>query len=196
MTIENFGGSQDQLNMIGRQLSSASSTTGERGSDYRDRERKISQTMAVEQAIAVRSTLADARGSIRLGYDTDSGSEKQDFETEKITSLRRQTSMDNVSSNLRNNIIQQHSKEKDIIDGDMTSINMINKRVLPHITAATSVRSNSPTIYDHDFDDIGSNNTHVNLDDIVKPKSATLPKQTTWQQQSANLQHNDNNGES
>lgn len=43
----------------------------------------------VEPAVAVRSSIADARGTLQLGYDTDSGSEKQDRETEKY-SMRRQ----------------------------------------------------------------------------------------------------------
>lgn len=126
-----------------------------------ERERKTSNCSAIEQPMVVRSTLADARGSIQFGYDTDSGSEKQDRETEK-TNMRRQGSMDNVS--IRNII---HSKEKDMTDGDVTNI------------------YNTPVSYE--------------VDDIPKRKTssfATLPKQTTWQQQSAtNLQQSENDGE-
>lgn len=82
LTIENFGGSQDQLNMIG---------TIDRRSQ--DRERKISNASTIEQAVPVRSTLADARGSIQIGYDSDV--EKEDRETEK-PQLKRQNS--NTSS--------------------------------------------------------------------------------------------------
>lgn len=90
MTIENFGGSQDQLNTIGRNYE-------------RERERKTSTTsISAEPAIPLRSSIADARGTLQIGYDTDSGSEKQDRETEK--NLRRQGSVDNVS---------QHNKEGD-----------------------------------------------------------------------------------
>lgn len=39
--------------------------------------------------MAVRSSIADARGTLQLGYDTDSGSEKQDRETEKYL-MRKQ----------------------------------------------------------------------------------------------------------
>ncbi|XP_058464489.1 patronin isoform X21 [Malaya genurostris] len=99
LTIENFGGSQDQLNTIGRF----------------ERERKVSNTSltSVEPATPVRSSLADARGSIQFGYDTDSsGNEKQDRDTEKpIPSLRRHNSTNLHSSGV----------EKDIIDGDMSS---------------------------------------------------------------------------
>lgn len=94
LTIENFGGSQDQINMIGRF------------------ERRISNTsappvQAFEQAIPKRSSAADARGTLQLGYDTDSGSEKQDRDDEK-TGLKRQASVDNIS--LRN-ARQQHSRD-------------------------------------------------------------------------------------
>ena len=43
-----------------------------------------------EPAVALRSSVADARGTLQLGYDTDSGSEKQDRETEKYSIRRRQ----------------------------------------------------------------------------------------------------------
>nr|XP_036669366.1 patronin isoform X41 [Drosophila suzukii] len=114
LTIENFGGSQDQLNTLGRY--------------ERERERKLSNTSVgsaypVEPAVAVRSSIADARGTLQLGYDTDSGSEKQDRETEKY-SMRRQVSVDNVptvsSHNLSNTGSplpvarhKQHSSDKD-----------------------------------------------------------------------------------
>jgi calmodulin-regulated spectrin-associated protein len=74
LTIENFGGSQDQLNFIGR-------TTLER-------ERKVSNTSFGEPAVAIRSSITDARGTLQIGFDSDS--EKQDKETEK-TNLKRQS---------------------------------------------------------------------------------------------------------
>nr|XP_039148310.1 patronin isoform X39 [Drosophila simulans] len=113
LTIENFGGSQDQLNTLGRY--------------ERDRERKLSNTSVgsypVEPAVAVRSSIADARGTLQLGYDTDSGSEKQDRETEKY-SMRRQVSVDNVPTVSSHNLSnagsplpvarhKQHSSDKD-----------------------------------------------------------------------------------
>lgn len=81
MTIENFGGSQDQLNMIG---------TFDRRSQ--DRERKISNT-SIEPTLPVRSSLADARGTLVIGYESDG--EKEDKESEK-PHLKRQSS--NTSS--------------------------------------------------------------------------------------------------
>ncbi|XP_017465062.1 PREDICTED: patronin isoform X21 [Rhagoletis zephyria] len=92
LTIENFGGSQDQLNAVGR-------FERERERE-RDRERKLSN-VSVEPAVAVRSSIADARGTLQLGYDTDSGSEKQDRETEKFL-MKRHTSTDNVNINASN----------------------------------------------------------------------------------------------
>ncbi|XP_055623010.1 patronin isoform X14 [Toxorhynchites rutilus septentrionalis] len=99
LTIENFGGSQDQLNTVGRF----------------DRERKVSNTSltAVEPVAPARSSIADARGSIQLGYDTDSsGNEKQDRDTEKPTPALRRHNSTNIHSS---------SVEKDTADGDMTS---------------------------------------------------------------------------
>ncbi|XP_039954253.1 patronin isoform X10 [Bactrocera tryoni] len=90
LTIENFGGSQDQLNAVGR---------FERERE-RERERKLSN-VSVEPAVAVRSSIADARGTLQLGYDTDSGSEKQDRETEKYL-MKRHASTDNVNMNASN----------------------------------------------------------------------------------------------
>ncbi|XP_036333923.1 patronin isoform X20 [Rhagoletis pomonella] len=92
LTIENFGGSQDQLNAVGR-------FERERERE-RDRERKLSN-VSVEPAVAVRSSIADARGTLQLGYDTDSGSEKQDRETEKFL-MKRHASTDNVNINASN----------------------------------------------------------------------------------------------
>lgn len=91
LTIENFGGSQDQLNMIGRCF---------------ERE-KIITNVAIEPAVPVRSSMADARGSISFDYDDTSTSEKQDYETEKQPPIpmRRRS---------------QTSDSKDIIDGDIT----------------------------------------------------------------------------
>lgn len=69
----------------------------------KERERKLSSaSMAatLEPAVAVRSSLQDARSSLQIGYDMDAEQpEKQDRETEKLASgaMRRQTSVENVS---------------------------------------------------------------------------------------------------
>lgn len=100
LTIENFGGSQDQLNMIGQ-------TVDRR---FQDRERKISNAsnVTIEPAQPVRSSLADARGSIQIGYESDG--EKEDKETEK-PQLKRQNS--NTSSSNSSGIqLQLEEKRK------------------------------------------------------------------------------------
>ncbi|KAM7345623.1 calmodulin-regulated spectrin-associated protein patronin isoform 6-T6 [Cochliomyia hominivorax] len=111
LTIENFGGSQDQLNNIER--------------FERDRERKLSNT-TIEHVVPVRSSIADARGTLQLGYDTDSGSEKQDRETEKQEPLKRQASCDNVNfassaqtkSNSTLNTSQKHSTSPELVNDE------------------------------------------------------------------------------
>ncbi|XP_055596337.1 patronin-like isoform X5 [Uranotaenia lowii] len=149
LTIENFGGSQDQLNTIGRF----------------DRERKISNgsLTSVEPATPARSSLADARGSIQFGYDTDSsGNEKQDRDTEKPTpTLRRHN-----STNLQQ---QQHSVsgDKDMLDGDLTGSGKHNSG--PISVAEVAAESTPPR---------------------RKTSFATLPSgnTTTWQQQAISVQ--------
>lgn len=91
LTIENFGGSQDHLNLIGRFDKDG----------RQERERKVSTaSMAAEPAVAVRSSLQDARGTLQIGYDMDAEQpEKQDRETEKLASagMRRQASVENMA---------------------------------------------------------------------------------------------------
>lgn len=72
-----------------------------------DRERKISNasTTAIEPTVPIRSSLADARGSIQLGYDSDV--EKEDKETEK-PQLKRQNS--NTSSASSGVLIEEKRK--------------------------------------------------------------------------------------
>lgn len=118
LTIENFGGSQDQINLIGR--------FDRGGSAGDDRVRRISNTSAppvqnfpLEQLQPVRSSLSDARSTLQLGYDTDSGSEKQDRDDEKTT-LRRQTSVDNVN---RSPAVRQHSRDN--IDGEISRVKQL-----------------------------------------------------------------------
>lgn len=104
LTIENFGGSQDQLNMIGRSF---------------EREKSMTNVV-IEPAVPVRSSMADARGSILFDYD-DTNAEKQDHETEKQPPIPMRR---------KSQTIDLHSK--DILDGDITmspqsaKINMVS----------------------------------------------------------------------
>lgn len=95
MTIENFGGSQDQLNFIG---------TLDRRSQ--DRERKVS-TASIEPTLPARSSIADARGTLVIGYESDG--EKEDKESEK-PHLKRQNS--NTSSSNSSGVLQLEDKRK------------------------------------------------------------------------------------
>lgn len=77
LTIENFGGSQDHLNLIVRL-----------DKEQRDRNSTTS-LVTTTPAVAVRSSLQDARGSLKIGYDDGDVEqpEKQDRDTEKIDGL-------------------------------------------------------------------------------------------------------------
>ncbi|XP_053670027.1 patronin [Anopheles nili] len=166
LTIENFGGSQDQLNTIGRF----------------ERERKISNTSltSIEPVVPARSSLADARGSIQFGYDTDSGNEKQDRDTEKLPgstsgTLRRHNSTTIHSNNSPmvhsgGNNSAGGSVERDIVDGDGTST--MGGAGGMAIAAATAV-------------------SEVELTPRRKTSFATLPNTTTWQQQAISVQKMD-----
>ncbi|KRF79902.1 patronin isoform X32 [Drosophila virilis] len=136
LTIENFGGSQDQLNTLGRY---------ER---ERDRERKLSNT-SVEPAVAVRSSIADARGTLQLGYDTDSGSEKQDRETEKYSMRRQASSADNVPTASAHNLSNAGSplparNKQHSIDRDYSTVDHYNDaRSTGYDPESTPVRKSS-----------------------------------------------------
>lgn len=148
LTIENFGGSQDQLNMIGRAF---------------EREKTFTNVVH-EPAVPVRSSMADARGSILFDYDDDvpTNTEKQDHETEKQppVPMRRKSQTNDL-----------HSKE--ILDGDIT-VQPQKQQQQPQQpqpqTANTSIVSDDPA------------------QPIRKTSFATLPNTTTWQQQSVNYQ--------
>uniref|UniRef100_A0A1A9WN88 CKK domain-containing protein n=1 Tax=Glossina brevipalpis TaxID=37001 RepID=A0A1A9WN88_9MUSC len=156
LTIENFGGSQDQLNTI------------DRFERERDRERKLSNT-TIEPVAAVRSSIIDARGTLQLGYDTDSGSEKQDHDTEKQQqqqqqqTLKRQPSYDNVSlagnsqsrsSMTTNNIqTQKHSNSPDITDEQPRDPNATLTRKSSNAsvhTKSSSWQNNQNDLFDDD----------------------------------------------
>uniref|UniRef100_A0A2M3ZFU7 Putative microtubule-binding calmodulin-regulated spectrin-associated n=1 Tax=Anopheles braziliensis TaxID=58242 RepID=A0A2M3ZFU7_9DIPT len=168
LTIENFGGSQDQLNTVGRF----------------ERERKISNTSltSIEQVVPTRSSLADARGSIQFGYDTDSGNEKQDRDTEKLPggssgsgTLRRHNSTTLHSTSGPSDSFTRASSssvERDAVDGDGGSSSMAS--VSGMAAAAAAVQAD------------------VELTPRRKTSFAALPNNTTtWQQQAISVQKMD-----
>lgn len=171
LTIENFGGSQDQLNTVGRF----------------ERERKISNTSltSIEQVVPIRSSLADARGSIQFGYDTDSGNEKQDRDTEKLPggssgsgTLRRHNSTTLHSTSGPSDSFTRASSssvERDAVDGDGGSSSMAS--VSGMAAAAAAVQAD------------------VELTPRRKTSFAALPNNTTtWQQQAISVQKMDDVG--
>ncbi|XP_063709467.1 patronin isoform X3 [Culicoides brevitarsis] len=162
LTIENFGGSQDQINLIGR--------FDRGGSVGDDRVRRISNTSAppvqnfpLEQLQPVRSSLSDARSTLQLGYDTDSGSEKQDKDDEKTPALRRQTSVDNVNRSPAVTAMRQHSRDN--IDGEISRVKQM------------------AAVY-------GANDSYEKPA-AGKATFATLANPTTWQQQTVHHQHSE-----
>ncbi|KAL7016579.1 hypothetical protein ACKWTF_010065 [Chironomus riparius] len=96
LTIENFGGSQDQLNMIG---------TFDRRSQ--DRERKISNT-SIEPTLPARSSIADARGTLVIGYESDG--EKEDKESEKPHLKRQNSNTSSSNSSGVHHIVEEKRK--------------------------------------------------------------------------------------
>ncbi|XP_050310591.1 patronin isoform X6 [Anthonomus grandis grandis] len=183
LTIENFGGSQDNLNFIGRNP---------------DKEltihvgRKISAPnfpMPVEQNAPVRSTLQDAKGSFRLGYDNGC-EEKPDDGSEKIR-LKRQMSSDDITMK-KNNLI------KDLVDGDinnrMSFADLGKQKLIGENKGIQLVYMNDKeehpiksSIYNQGGGGgaVGSTNGG---NSEKKTSFAALPNQTTWQQQVNNVQ--------
>ncbi|KAK9870583.1 hypothetical protein WA026_008146 [Henosepilachna vigintioctopunctata] len=181
LTIENFGGSQDNLNFIGRNP---------------DKEvaihvgRKISAPSYPTEspAVAVRSSLKDARGSIQLGYEND---EKQDNETEKFL-MRRQLSSDDIvlRKMMNSNSSDKENLMKDLVDGEISN----------RISFADMKKQNSgiQLVYmQHEKDELGTNVSKSDNKNVSEKKTsfAALPSnQTTWQQQCNSQQLSESNG--
>ncbi|KAG5885276.1 hypothetical protein JTB14_005815 [Gonioctena quinquepunctata] len=187
LTIENFGGSQDNLNFIGRNP---------------DKEvavhvgRKISAPsfpIPIENA-PKRSTYQDARGSFQLGYDDCQ--EKQDNGTEKYK-LKRQLSSDDIAfRNLSSNLaVNKENIMKDLVDGE------VNKKMSFADLGKQKVLGESKAIqlvYMNDKEDFPSKSSFYNKlgntnGNEKKTTFATLPNTTTWQQQSTQNQTGENN---
>ncbi|XP_071052762.1 patronin isoform X4 [Onthophagus taurus] len=202
LTIENFGGSQDNLNFIGR------NPDKEVGAHVG---RKIS-TPSIEKMErienpAVRSSLQDARGSFQLGYDN--GCEKSEYEKESFK-LKKQLSSDDIS--LRNLTLkekenQQLITETEVVDGDTTRMSFADLKLggnspkgiqLTYIHGEKDDEQQKKLLSKSSFLN-KSNSTTNGGEQQKKTCFATLPNTTTWQQQSnnnmlqANQSHNNNN---
>ncbi|CAG9771821.1 unnamed protein product [Ceutorhynchus assimilis] len=184
LTIENFGGSQDNLNFIGRNPDKE--MTVHVG-------RKISAPsfpVPIENA-PVRSTLQDARGSFQLGYDNGC-EEKQDDGSEKVR-LKRQMSSDDITLKK----FQDKNLLKDLVDGEVG-----NRMSFADLGKQKPIGENKGIhlIYMNDKEEFPPSkssflnrlgNTNGNAE--KRTSFATLPNQTTWQQQvvSSNVQSQD-----
>lgn len=128
----------------------------------------------MEPVTPARSSIADARGSIQFGYDTDSsGNEKQDRDTEKPTPALRRYNSTNLHSNSGGGGGGGIDRG-DIIDGDMSSVGGFGG---------------------------GGGAGPVSVADVEttprrKTSFATLPNNTTtWQQQAISVQKMEDVGE-
>lgn len=128
-----------------------------------EREKSIAHVV-IEPAVPVRSSMADARGSILFDYDD---AEKQDHETEKQPPIpmRRKSQTD------------QHSK--DLMDGDVA---LQHQHLQQQLQQLQQQQQQSSVL----AEDV--------VQPIRKTTFATLPNMTTWQQQSVNHQKPDHKG--
>ncbi|CRL08076.1 CLUMA_CG020974, isoform B [Clunio marinus] len=93
LTIENFGGSQEQLNTIGMSFDQRSL----------DREKKPHETSfaSIEMTLPARSSIADARGSLQIGYGDDDDFLIKDREKPVLKSQHSNASSSNSNINMQ-----------------------------------------------------------------------------------------------
>ncbi|GJQ85734.1 hypothetical protein Trydic_g12140 [Trypoxylus dichotomus] len=172
LTIENFGGSQDNLNFIGRNPDKDVAVhVG----------RKISAPSAPIENPAVRSTAQDARGSFQLGYDN--GCEKSDVERENFK-LKKQLSSDDIS--LRSLKSDFYDNKNRMSFADMTNhVSSEAKGIqLTYTQQPQQEKEELPP-----KSSFKSSSAHTNGEKKTT-SFATLPNTTTWQQQSTHTQQN------
>ncbi|XP_025830608.1 patronin isoform X4 [Agrilus planipennis] len=188
LTIENFGGSQDNINFIGKNP---------------DKEvavhvgRKISAPAFIENP-AVRSSVKDNRSSIQFGYDN--GCEKSDEDHEK-PQLRRQYSAGAIPSSfgkLNNNSGSKESIKdgftNDIVDGEIKNRLSFADLKKDLITGGGESRAIQLVYMQQQQEKEATTNGAPS--EKKTTTFATLPNTTTWQQQSSiNPQNSgENNG--
>lgn len=144
----------------------------------------------------VRSTLQDARGSFQLGYDN--GCEKSDDGSEK-PKMRRQLSSDDISLRNLGSNMNKENLIRDLVDGEATK-----RMSFAELSKQKTVGENKgiQLVYMNDKEEFPSKSSFLNKlggtngNPEKKTTFAALPNTTTWQQQSTNQQHAENNGES
>jgi calmodulin-regulated spectrin-associated protein len=173
LTIENFGGSQDNLNFIGR------NPDKEVGAHVGRKISAPSFPIPTENP-AVRSSIQDARGSFQLGYDN--GCEKRDDETEKYK-LKRQLSSDDIS--LRNILSVKDDVVKEAVDAELAS--RMSFAELNKQKVMGDQRGIQLVYMQHEKEECAPKKP-TNGSAEKKTSFAALPNTTTWQQQSTNIQ--------
>ncbi|KAK9712450.1 Spectrin-binding region of Ca2+-Calmodulin [Popillia japonica] len=184
LTIENFGGSQDNLNFIGRNPDKDVAVhIG----------RKISAPSAPIENPAVRSTIQDARGSFQLGYDN--GCEKSDIERENFK-LKKQLSSDDISlRNLKSDFFENKTNRMSFADM-ANHVGAEPKGIQLTYTPQQQQQSQEDKEELPAKSSFKSSNPHTNGEKKTT-SFATLPNTTTWQQQSSHTQQNlENNANS
>ncbi|KAL1491179.1 hypothetical protein ABEB36_011818 [Hypothenemus hampei] len=174
LTIENFGGSQDNLNFIGRNPDKE--LTAHVG-------RKVSTPTS---SVPVRSSLQDARGSFQLAYEFNgkgSEDEKRDNGNEK-TRLKRQISSDDIT------LKQFHNKDliKDLVDGDVA--NRMSFADLGKNSKLTADNRGIHLVYMNDREEYATPQKPCTANGSTDNKRTSfitpVVNQTTWQQQVSN----------
>lgn len=102
---------------------------------------KSNINISIEPAVPVRSSMADARGSILFDYEGESNAEKQDHETEKQPSIpmrRKSQSTDLHSKDINDGdaILQNRSANISIVsdDGKTQPVRKTSFTTLPNTT--------------------------------------------------------------
>ncbi|XP_017797687.1 PREDICTED: patronin isoform X8 [Habropoda laboriosa] len=166
LTIENFGGSQDNLHNFGR------NPDKEVGAH-------IGKRSTTEPTLPARSSVQDVYGSGVQHILSDNG-----YDKEEPARLRRQAS----NSSLDNVALKQilHSSENDNLDGDTSKL-----ASFANLSRQSSDKGINLTYTEQERDDNKSNlsikkhgQTNGNGNAEKKTTFATLPNTTTWQQQS------------
>ncbi|XP_031344044.1 patronin isoform X4 [Photinus pyralis] len=183
LTIENFGGSQENINFIGR------NPDKEMGVHVG---RKISAPAGpVIENPAVRTTLMDNSSSIQIGYDN--GCEKQEDELENYK-LKRQLSSEVIKLHHHNELDKENIL-KDVVDGEDTNR-------LSFANLKQNVGGEQKAIHlvymQHNKEELPSKSSFLQKASTTNGTGekktttfATLPNTTTWQQQSTHSQQSD-----
>ncbi|XP_066580923.1 patronin-like isoform X3 [Prorops nasuta] len=168
LTIENFGGSQDNLHNFGRNPDKELVT-------------HVGKRLVAEPAVPARSSVQDVYGSGVQLILADNG-----HNVEEPPRLRRQTSNSSLDNVALKNIL--HSSESDHADGDTTKL-----ASFANLSRQSSEKGINFTYTEQDRDDMSVKSSFLNKkhgqtngNGIQEKKTtfATLPNTTTWQQQS------------